>query len=79
MTNKEVSELTGFCNSTISKYAILLNVKFFGTGRHKIYQWTKADISRFKNSIKSSDGKRDKRGETQKKLQKISKKVPQTS
>ena len=51
MTTKEVSELTGFAENTVIKYARILGIVYFGTGRRKIYDWKKADIDRLKKSI----------------------------
>jgi len=52
MTTKEVHELTGIAVSTITKYAREFNIKHFGEGRRKIYDWSKADIERLKKSLK---------------------------
>jgi len=61
MTTKEASELTGIAPSTVLKYAAILEISFFGTGRHKIYDWKKADIDRLKRSIgKRGRPKKDK-------------------
>jgi len=51
MTNKEVSELTGIAESTVRKYAKILNITFYGSGMHKVFDWKKADIDRLKKSI----------------------------
>jgi len=51
MTTKEVSELTGIAERTIIKYASILGIAYFGTGRRKIYDWKKTDIERLKKSI----------------------------
>jgi hypothetical protein len=47
MTNKEVHKQTGYAESTVRKYAPILGVKFYGTGRRKVYDWTDADVERF--------------------------------
>jgi len=51
MTNKEVSEQTGIAESTVRKYAKILNIAFYGSGMHKVFDWKKADIDRLKKSI----------------------------
>ena len=51
MTTKEVSELSGIAERTVIKYASILGIVYFGTGRRKIYDWKKADIDRLKKSI----------------------------
>jgi len=51
MTNKEVSELTGIAESTVRKYAKILNINFYGSGMHKVFDWKKTDIDRLRKSI----------------------------
>ena len=51
MTNKEVAEQTGIAESTVRKYAKILNITFYGSGMHKVFDWKKADIDRLKKSI----------------------------
>jgi len=51
MTTKEVSELTGIAISTVCKYAVILNIDYYGEGRRKIFDWKKTDIDRLKKSI----------------------------
>ena len=61
MTNKEVSEVTGIAESTVRKYAKILEIKFFGSGMHKVFDWRKTDIDRLKKSIgKRGRPKKDK-------------------
>jgi hypothetical protein len=79
MTTQEVANLTGYAKRTIQKYAELLKIKYYGTGMRKIYDWMEEDIKRFQSAILGADGARDRRGETQKKLKKISKKTSQTT
>jgi hypothetical protein len=73
MTTKEVANLTGYALPTIQKYEALLQVKIYGTGNHKIYDWLEGDVERFQAAIRGADGSRDRRGETQKNLKKIQK------
>ena len=51
MTNKEISELTGIAESTVRKYAKILEINFYGSGMHKVFDWKKADIDRLRKSI----------------------------
>jgi len=51
MNNKEVSELTGIAESTVRKYAKILEINYFGSGMHKVYDWKKSDIDRLKKAI----------------------------
>jgi pimeloyl-CoA synthetase len=74
MTSDDISRLTGYSARTVIKYASILNIRYLGTGRRKIYDWTDSDIERFLEVIKGADGSRDRRGETEKKLKKIEKK-----
>jgi DNA-binding transcriptional MerR regulator len=52
MTTKEVATETGIPISTITKYAREFNIKHYGEGRRKIYDWSKKDIERLKESVK---------------------------
>jgi hypothetical protein len=61
MTSLEVKEQTGYAESTVQKYAALLGVKYYGTGRRKVYDWTEADVKKFCETIKNGE-KRDHRG-----------------
>jgi len=51
MNNKEVSELTGIAESTVRKYAKILEITYYGSGMHKVYDWKKTDIDRLKKAI----------------------------
>jgi len=51
MTNKEVSELTGIAESTVRKYAKILEINYYGSGMHKVFDWKKTDVDRLKKSI----------------------------
>jgi len=51
MTTKEVSAQTGIAVSTVCKYAVLLNIEYYGEGRRKIFDWKKADVELLKKSI----------------------------
>jgi hypothetical protein len=75
MTTQEIAMATGYAHSTVKKYAMILQVKYYGNGHHKVYDWSASDVARFQSAILGADGARDRRGETQKKLQKISKNV----
>jgi hypothetical protein len=47
----KTAEVTVMCEcdkSTAQKWAKANNVKFIGSGRRKDYEWTEADIKRFK-------------------------------
>ena len=57
MNTKEVSELTGIASRTVIKYANILRVTFYGEGRHKVYDWKKADIDRLKKTYKGKTGR----------------------
>jgi len=61
MTTKEVSELTGIAISTVTKYARLLNIKHFGEGRRKVYDWQKADINKLKAALTEASPGRPKK------------------
>jgi len=62
MDTQEVSALTGIAGRTVIKYAKLLEVAYYGTGRRKIYDWKKSDIDRLKKTYKGKTGrpKKDK-------------------
>jgi hypothetical protein len=51
MTSKEISDQTRIALSTVLKYAGILQITHYGTGRRKVYDWKKADIDRLKKSI----------------------------
>jgi len=51
MNMKEVSEMTGIAESTVRKYAKILEVSYVGNGMHKVYVWKKSDVDRLKKSI----------------------------
>jgi hypothetical protein len=51
MTSQEISNQTGIALSTVLKYAGILQITYFGTGRRKVYDWRKSDIDRLKKSI----------------------------
>jgi DNA-binding transcriptional MerR regulator len=52
MTTKEVADITGIGLSTITKYAREFKIKHYGEGRRKIYDWSKADVEKLKQSVK---------------------------
>jgi hypothetical protein len=62
MTTKEVAALTGIAISTVLKYANILEVGYFGTGRRKVFEWKKSDVDRLKKTYKGKTGrpKKDK-------------------
>ena len=62
MTTKEVKEKTGLGLSTVQKYASILDIKYYGTGSHKVYEWTEKDIKRLTASI-SKQGRPPKKKE----------------
>jgi hypothetical protein len=51
MTTKEVADITGIALSTVLKYAVIMEITHYGTGRRKVYDWKKADIDRLKKTI----------------------------
>lgn len=48
---KEVHEYTGIAESTVRKYAKILEIFYVGSGMHKVYIWEKSDIERLKKII----------------------------
>jgi hypothetical protein len=64
MNSREVAKLTGYEEVTIRKYAPLLGVSYTGEGRRKTYAWDRSDVERCLTTIKGTDGRRDRRGET---------------
>ncbi|MHB9291309.1 hypothetical protein Holit_00383 [Hollandina sp. SP2] len=67
MQSDEVAKLTGYSKSTVRKYAPLLAIKYLGSGRGKIYDWTQEDMHRFLTAIQGAGSRRDQRGRPQKK------------
>jgi hypothetical protein len=51
MTSKEISDQTGIALSTVLKYAGILEITHYGTGKRKVYDWKKSDIKKKKKSI----------------------------
>jgi hypothetical protein len=47
----EAAGLAGCAESTARKYAPVLKIEYFGTGRRKVYNWKQADIPRLKEII----------------------------
>jgi hypothetical protein len=43
----EVIEVTSYAGSTVRKYSAILQVKYYGIGRRKTYDWSDADVTRF--------------------------------
>jgi hypothetical protein len=62
MNTAEVAKLTGYKPVTIRKYALILDVPFCGNGRGKIYMWSEADITRFREEVVNNPRRRS-RGE----------------
>ena len=46
MTTQEVAKATGIAESTVLKYAKILDITHLGTGYRKIYNWKKRDVER---------------------------------
>jgi hypothetical protein len=60
MNNREASQKTGIAESTVRKYAAILNIKYYGEGRHKVYDWQEADLPLLRQAI----GKRGRPAKT---------------
>jgi hypothetical protein len=58
MTTQEVADLTGYSLFTISKYSKELNIKSTGSGRHKVYIWSKTDLKKIVQLKEKTGGKR---------------------
>ena len=61
MNTEEVSKLTGIAHSTVRKYGNILNIKYYGEGNRKIFDWKTSDIPRLEKAIKRP-GRKPKNG-----------------
>ena len=51
MTTKEVALATGIAEPTVLKYAKILNITHYGTGRRKVFDWRNEDIEELRKSL----------------------------
>jgi phage portal protein BeeE len=67
VNSAQVAKLTGYRPITVRKYALMLNIPSITVGKVKVYSWSQEDIKRFKEAVISPSGRRDRRGEKNKK------------
>jgi len=51
MTTEQVKKRTGLGISTITKYARLLNIKYYGEGKRKVFDWNEENINELRKFV----------------------------